>query len=63
MCVQQRLENIKLKMADLETFLRKNGANSVGPAQYLTNHLTLGSETLHIYLLPKSHAFSQLTEN
>ena len=29
----------KLKMADLEPFLCQNGANSVRPAQYLTNHL------------------------
>ena len=41
-------------MADLEPFLHQNGANSVSPARYLTNHLTFHSDTLHIYLLPVS---------
>ena len=44
-------------------FLRQNGANSVRRARYLTNHLTFCSETLHIYLLPLCHAFSQVSEN
>ena len=51
--------------ADLEPFLRQNGANSVRLARYLTNHLTFFSETLHIYLLPlyMCHAFRQVLEN
>ena len=59
----QSLKKIKMKMADFEPFLRKNGANQVCRARYLTNHLTFGSETLHIYLLPQCHPFSQVTEN
>ena len=46
-----------------EPFLRQNGANSVRPARYLTNHLTFCSETLHIYLLPLCNVFSQVSEN
>ena len=57
---QQRPQHQHIQVKQRQTlkpFLFYLSANSVCLAHYLTNHLTFGSETLHIYSLPQCLCF------